>query len=74
MINYFEVPLTEANFAKTKAFERIALITGYKQQILQSFYYKISLGKMVSKQEKGIPEFANTIRACFVFLIIEECS
>ena len=29
---------------------------------------------MVSKQEKGIPEFANTIRACFVFLIIEECS
>ena len=74
MINYFAVPLTEANFAKTKAFERMALIIGYKQQILQRFCYKISLVKMVSIQQKGIPKFANTIRACFVFLIIEECS
>ena len=43
----------------------MALILGYTQLILQRFYCKISFGKIVSIQEKGIPEFANTLELMF---------
>ena len=43
------------------------LILGYTQLILQRFYCKISFGKIVSIQEKGIPEFANTVELVMFF-------
>ena len=45
----------------------MALILGYTQPILQRFYCKISFGKNVSIQEKGIPEFANTVELVMFF-------
>ena len=54
----FEVPLAATNFDKTKVLKRVALIPGHTQPILQRFYCKISLGKTVSIQEKGIPKFS----------------
>ena len=43
------------------------LILGYTQPILQRFYCKIYFGKNVSIQEKGIPEFPNTVELVMFF-------
>ena len=73
LINYFEVLVATADFDKTKVLKERPLF-----QVTCKWYYKDftakSLGKNVSIQEKGIPKFANTSRACYVFLSIEQGS
>ena len=54
----FEVSLAATNFDKKKVLKRVALIPCHTRTILQRFYCKISLGKTVSIQEKGILKFS----------------